>query len=137
MRVAHAGIRLRVEDAHVDGAAAALSDVVGLETAVVLYSGRPVPLDALREPAMVERNDLISLIYSANGLEIRTEGRALERAALGKRIRAMNLPNLLTLARILLVPIFALIYVLPGASSYPWAAAFFGLAALTDWAANR
>jgi CDP-diacylglycerol--glycerol-3-phosphate 3-phosphatidyltransferase len=45
----------------------------------------------------------------------------------------MNLPNLLTLARILLIPIFVLVYVFPGRGTYLLAAVLFGLAAFTDW----
>ena len=45
----------------------------------------------------------------------------------------MNLPNLLTLSRILLIPIFVLVYVIPGPGTYIYAAALFGLAAFTDW----
>ena len=45
----------------------------------------------------------------------------------------MNLPNLLTLARILLVPFFALLYVSGWHGRYVWTAALFGLAAFTDW----
>ncbi len=45
----------------------------------------------------------------------------------------MNLPNLLTLARILLIPFFVLIYVIPGQSTYLYAALLFALAAFTDW----
>ncbi len=48
-------------------------------------------------------------------------------------MRPMNLPNLLTLARILLIPIFVLVYVLPGYGTYLVAAVLFGLAAFTDW----
>jgi len=46
---------------------------------------------------------------------------------------AMNLPNLLTLSRILLVPFFVVIYAIPGAGTYVYAAALFALAAFTDW----
>lgn len=46
---------------------------------------------------------------------------------------AMNLPNLLTLSRILLVPFFVLVYVVPGQGTYIFAAALFALAAFTDW----
>lgn len=46
---------------------------------------------------------------------------------------AMNLPNLLTLARILLVPFFVLVYVIPGQGTYIYAAGLFALAAFTDW----
>ena len=45
----------------------------------------------------------------------------------------MNLPNIITLARILLVPIFVVIYIWPGDSAYLVAAVLFGLAAATDW----
>jgi len=47
----------------------------------------------------------------------------------------MNLPNILTLGRILLIPVFILIYLSPGDRTwtYPLAAAMFGLAAFTDW----
>ncbi len=48
-------------------------------------------------------------------------------------MRAMNLPNLLTIARILLIPIFVLVYVIPGPGTYLVAAVLFGLAAFTDW----
>lgn len=45
----------------------------------------------------------------------------------------MNLPNILTLSRILLIPVFVTIYFLPGDTTYLWAAFLFGAAALTDW----
>lgn len=48
-------------------------------------------------------------------------------------MRAMNLPNLLTLARILLIPVFVLVYIFPGQGTYLLAALLFGLAAFTDW----
>ena len=45
----------------------------------------------------------------------------------------MNLPNLLTLLRIVLVPVFALAYLAPGGALYLWAGLLFALAAFTDW----
>jgi CDP-diacylglycerol--glycerol-3-phosphate 3-phosphatidyltransferase len=45
----------------------------------------------------------------------------------------MNIPNLLTVLRVLLIPVFILIFYLPFSWSYLAAAAVFGLAALTDW----
>ena len=45
----------------------------------------------------------------------------------------MNLPNILTLARILLIPVFLLVYLVPGPGTYLTAAVLFGLAAFTDW----
>jgi CDP-diacylglycerol--glycerol-3-phosphate 3-phosphatidyltransferase len=45
----------------------------------------------------------------------------------------MNLPNLLTLARIVLVPVLVLLFFVPGGWSYPACAVVFGFASLTDW----
>ncbi|MEM9622856.1 MAG: CDP-diacylglycerol--glycerol-3-phosphate 3-phosphatidyltransferase [Pseudomonadota bacterium] len=45
----------------------------------------------------------------------------------------MNLPNIITLVRILLVPVFVLVYLMPGHWTYLTAAVLFGLAAFTDW----
>jgi len=45
----------------------------------------------------------------------------------------MNIPNLLTLARILSIPLLVLLFYLPFAWSMPLAAALFALAAVTDW----
>lgn len=48
-------------------------------------------------------------------------------------MRRMNLPNILTSARILLIPVFVLVYLIPGRDTYLIAAVLFGLAAFTDW----
>ncbi len=45
----------------------------------------------------------------------------------------MNLPNIITLARIFLIPVFVLLYLIPGSWTYIASAFFFGLAAFTDW----
>lgn len=45
----------------------------------------------------------------------------------------LNLPNILTLARIVMIPIFALLFFLPVSWAPVAAAAIFGLAAITDW----
>lgn len=45
----------------------------------------------------------------------------------------MNLPNIITLARIFLVPVFVVTYLIPGEWTYVITAVFFGLAAFTDW----
>jgi CDP-diacylglycerol---glycerol-3-phosphate 3-phosphatidyltransferase len=45
----------------------------------------------------------------------------------------MNLPNVITLCRMLVIPFFVLVYVAPAKGTYLLAAALFGLAAFTDW----
>lgn len=45
----------------------------------------------------------------------------------------MNLPNLLTLSRIIMIPVFVVVFYLPVQWSYLASAAIFAIAALTDW----
>ncbi|PCM45982.1 CDP-diacylglycerol--glycerol-3-phosphate 3-phosphatidyltransferase [Marinobacter sp. ANT_B65] len=45
----------------------------------------------------------------------------------------MTLPNLLTLSRILMIPVFVVVFYLPVQWSYMASAAIFGVAAATDW----
>ncbi|MDN6179904.1 MAG: CDP-diacylglycerol--glycerol-3-phosphate 3-phosphatidyltransferase [Halomonas subglaciescola] len=45
----------------------------------------------------------------------------------------MNIPNILTLARILFIPLLVVLFYLPFEWSMPVAATFFALAAVTDW----
>ena len=76
--------------------AGALSDpglVVGMEARVALYPGRPIRPGDIGPPAVVERNQIILLIYSAGTLTITTEARALDRAGPGDAIRVMNLAS--------------------------------------------
>lgn len=75
------------------GTATQPEQAVGLEARVTLYAGRPIPLSALAEPALVERNQTVALLYLSGGLEIRAEGRALGRAAEGEAVRIMNLAS--------------------------------------------
>jgi CDP-diacylglycerol--glycerol-3-phosphate 3-phosphatidyltransferase len=46
---------------------------------------------------------------------------------------AWTIPNILTFLRILLIPVFVVVYYLPFSWSHVAATALFGLAALTDW----
>ncbi len=66
---------------------------VGLETRIALYPGRPIRADHLGPPALVERNGIVTLRYHRGGLFIAAEGRALDRAGKGDRVRVMNLSS--------------------------------------------
>lgn len=45
----------------------------------------------------------------------------------------MNLPNLLSILRILLIPMFVLVFYIPAQGMHLLSAAIFGLAGITDW----
>jgi len=65
--------------------------LVGLEARVALYAGRPVRRGDVGPPALIERNAVVAMIYHRAGLRITADGRALDRAAAGERVRVMNL----------------------------------------------
>lgn len=77
----------------VEGALSATEDAIGREARVVLYAGRPITRDQLGAPALVERNQTVTLVYRQGGLAIVTEGRALGRAGQGDRVSVMNLSS--------------------------------------------
>lgn len=66
---------------------------VGMEARVALYAGRPINIADVGLPAIVDRNQIIPLIFHSNGLMISTEGRSLARAGPGEIIRIMNLAS--------------------------------------------
>lgn len=67
--------------------------IIGMETRVALYAGRPIRPGDVGFPAVVERNQIIVLVYQQGGLAISTEGRALSRGGPGELIRVMNLSS--------------------------------------------
>jgi flagella basal body P-ring formation protein FlgA len=82
---------LAMVEAEVPGALADPAEALGMEARVVLYAGRPIRAGDVGPPALVERNQIVPMIYDQSGLTIQTEGRALGRAAAGERVRVMNL----------------------------------------------
>ncbi|RME17945.1 MAG: flagella basal body P-ring formation protein FlgA [Alphaproteobacteria bacterium] len=76
-----------------EGTYASLEEVIGQESRVALYGGRPIRINEIGPPAIVDRNQIVTLIYSAGGLSITAEGRSLSRAGIGDRIRVINLDS--------------------------------------------
>jgi flagella basal body P-ring formation protein FlgA len=77
--------------AEIPGALTDPGQAVGLEARVAIYAGKPVRPGDLGPPTLVERNQLVTLVYLSGGLAISTEGRALTRGAEGDEVRAMNI----------------------------------------------
>ena len=67
--------------------------VVGLETLVTIYAGRPVRVADLGPPAIVDRNEIVLLRFRTGALVIETDGRVMDRAALGAGVRVMNMAS--------------------------------------------
>jgi flagella basal body P-ring formation protein FlgA len=80
------------------GAAQDPADIIGMEARVALFAGRPIRIADLTTPAVVERNQIVSLQYEKYDLIISTEGRALGRAGPGDTIRVMNIGSRATVS---------------------------------------
>ena len=73
------------------------ADVLGQEARVAIYAGRPILAGDIGPPALVERNQSVTLVYSRGGLTILAEGRSLGRGGAGDSLRAMNLASRTTI----------------------------------------
>lgn len=79
--------------AEIPGALDSVTAALGREARVSIYAGRPVSADHIGPPAVVDRNQVVPLVYATDALAIMTEGRALARGAAGDVIRVMNLAS--------------------------------------------
>ncbi len=91
-------------DGETPGALSDIHDAIGMEARVNLYAGRPIRSGDLRAPAIVQRNEIVSLQYSHGGLLVLTEGRALDRAAEGETVRVINLASRQTVTAVATAP---------------------------------
>ncbi|WP_370205951.1 flagellar basal body P-ring formation chaperone FlgA [Pararhodobacter marinus] len=91
-------------EAAAPGIAQTPDEAIEQEARVTLYAGRPIPVGSLGPPALVERNELVTLVFRQGGLDIRVEGRALGRGAGGDTIRIMNLASRATVTGTILEP---------------------------------
>lgn len=87
------GADVVLTETDLEGAYTALDEVVGLEARVAIYAGRPIRIDDIGPPAVIDRNQLVTLVYRSGGLSMAAEGRALGRAGVGDRLRVMNLSS--------------------------------------------
>ncbi len=78
-------------EATIAGAVTDPAAVLGREARVTVFAGHPIRVDDFAAPALVDRNQIVKLVYTQGGLQIGTEGRALDRGGAGETIRVMNL----------------------------------------------
>ena len=84
---------LETKTGEVQGAVHNPENLIGQEARVALYPGRPIRPSDIGPPAIVGRNDLVTIVFDRVALSISAEGRALGRGAVGERIRVMNLAS--------------------------------------------
>ncbi len=75
------------------GALDRVEDAAGQEARVTIYAGRPVRESDIGRPAIVERNQVVTISFRAGALTIVADGRVLDRAGVGERVRVMNLES--------------------------------------------
>jgi flagella basal body P-ring formation protein FlgA len=92
---------LEIKTTEVNGAVRRPEDLIGQEARVALYPGRPIRPADVGPPAIVDRNDLVTLVFDHIALSITAEGRALGRGAAGERIRVMNLASRTTVTGVI------------------------------------
>ncbi len=82
---------VKVIEGEAPGSYVALDEVIGQEARVVLYAGRPIRIEDIGPPALVERNQIVTVYYVSGPLIIAAEARSLSRSGIGDAIRVMNL----------------------------------------------
>ena len=90
-----------LKDVVVAGAFDRIEDVVGQEARVVLYAGRPIKYGDIGPVSIIERNQIVMLVYKRGGLRIMTDARSLGRGGVGDVIRVMNLTSRTTVSGII------------------------------------
>lgn len=89
-----------LKDVVIPGSLTSLEDAVGLEARVVLYAGRPIRPGQVGPAAIIERNQIVMLVYARGGLRIMADARSLGRAGVGDFVRVMNLTSRTTVTGI-------------------------------------
>ncbi|AUH33612.1 flagellar basal body P-ring formation chaperone FlgA [Paracoccus tegillarcae] len=75
--------------------------LIGLQTRITIYSGRPINTVQLRAHRLISRNQVVPLIFSQGTLSIETSGRALAEGAAGDVIPVMNLGSRQTVSALI------------------------------------
>ncbi|NEX46383.1 flagellar basal body P-ring formation protein FlgA [Rhodobacter sp. ETT8] len=82
---------LSVVEAVIPQSVTDIAAIIGKEARVALYPGRPIRAEQVGPPAIVQRNQVVSLSFVSGTLAIFTEGRALDRGGIGDVIPVVNL----------------------------------------------
>lgn len=69
------------------------NDFIGMEARRTLFPKRLLKLEDVGTPALVDRNQIVELVYLGANIEILAEGRALGRGGYRETLRVMNLAS--------------------------------------------
>lgn len=67
-----------------------MSELVGMIPRRVLKAGEPIRSADLAKPILVEKNQLVSVVYASKGLSLSMRGRAQSNGAMGETIKVQN-----------------------------------------------
>jgi flagellar basal body P-ring formation protein FlgA len=70
--------------------------LVGMETRTALYAGRPIREGDIGPPAIIDRNQIVTLLYRQGALTITAEARSLGRGGIGDTLRVLNMSSRMT-----------------------------------------
>lgn len=76
------------------------SSLIGLEAKVTIYEGKAIRPAQLTAPRLVDRNQIVKIVYISDSLQIEADGRALSSGAVGDTIRVMNVASKTTVSGI-------------------------------------
>ncbi|WP_132542119.1 flagellar basal body P-ring formation chaperone FlgA [Rhodovulum euryhalinum] len=82
-----------VAEGEMPGALIDPAEAIGQEARVNLYAGRPILAGDIGAPAIIERNQIVTLLYRNGAVNIAADARALDRAGVGDALRVMNLAS--------------------------------------------
>lgn len=97
-RTLPAGTIITVEDIITSDDNGDLTDIVGLQTRMIIYEGKPIHPSRLTPAQLVNRNQIVPITYETPFMVIQTEGRALEAGQAGHIIRVMNISSKATIS---------------------------------------
>lgn len=73
-----------------NGAARTEKDLIDMTPRRVIAAGKPVTLNELSPPQMVERGEAVTLVFEAGAMTLTAKGKALQNGAIGDTVRVAN-----------------------------------------------
>jgi flagellar basal body P-ring formation protein FlgA len=89
---------LVVKTVDIPGAISDPSVIIGQEAQKALFPNRPIRGSDIGPPALVERNQLVKMVFRNGGLQIIADGRSMGRGAIGDTVRVLNIASRTTLS---------------------------------------